>query len=80
MTFDSLQHVTEPAEYVGANRIALECARGDTNKAALHRRDAEMVSPELNEPLDETWLCNKRPPQPRRGLSTEDLLDCWRRF
>jgi len=44
MTFDSLQHVTEPAEYVGADRIALECARGDTDKAALHRRDAEMVS------------------------------------
>jgi len=38
-----------------------------------------MVSPELNEPLDETWLCFENTPQPRRRFGAEDLLDCRRR-
>ncbi len=54
MPLDRLQHVGEPAEHERADRLALEGAGAGSLRHAFGRRDAEMIGPEGDEPLDET--------------------------
>ena len=70
---DGLQHVAEAAEHVRADRLALEAAGHDPHGGALAGRDAEMVGPELHQPLDERCVGRCRMADARCGLLPEDL-------
>ena len=51
VAFDRQQHVIEPPEHMGPDRLGLEGARKGQYDG-LVRRDREMVGPEMHQPLD----------------------------
>ena len=63
MLFDRAQHVGETAGHIGADRLALERAGAGAPDIALGDRNAEMIRPERDQPLDENRSARRR-----RGL------------
>ena len=71
---DRAQHVGETAERMRPDRLALERAGDAAADVALGDRDAKVVGPESDQPLDEADRRRAGPLQPRRGLGAEGLL------
>ena len=73
MALDRLQHVTEPAEHMRADRFALEGA-ADRPDPALVGRYAEMVRPEPDEAFGETEVGSQRRMDSGLGVAEVELL------
>ncbi len=71
MAFDRQQHVGKAAEHMRPDRFALVSARHRQN---LVGRNAEMVRPEPDQPLDKAELSFERGVEPRFGFLQENLL------
>src|SRR6516165_12060364 len=75
MLLDCLEHVGKAAEYMRADRLALERAGPDSGKRALVRGNAEMIGPERDQPFGDAAIAEHRALQPRESFRAKGLLD-----